>query len=64
MLVITGVLQVSSGQPPLYLTATMKARHGSCSRSTFTVWGRLQLLTGILSVGAGYGALRGLTWRG
>lgn len=62
MLVITGVFQI--------FTAIMALAHDRLYEGTpqylfdfnLTVWGWLLLLAGILSIAAGFAALRGLTW--
>ena len=62
MLVITGVLQI--------FTAVMALAHDRIYEGTpqylfafdLTVWGWLLLLAGILSMAAGFGALRAQTW--
>lgn len=62
MLVITGVLQVFIGTAALVHDRIYDGTPQYSYAFDLTVWGWAQLLTGILSVAAGYGALRGLTW--
>lgn len=62
MLVITGIMQVFIGTTSLVLDKIYEGAPQYLYTFNLAVWGWTQLLTGILSVGAGYGALRGLTW--
>jgi hypothetical protein len=62
MLVITGVLQLFIGTTALVHDRIYDGTPQYLFAFDLTVWGWAQLLTGILSVAAGYGALRGLTW--
>jgi len=62
MLVITGVLQVFAGAAVLAHSVIFVGTPHYLFEFDLTGWGWVQLLTGILSVAAGYGALRGLTW--
>ena len=62
MLVITGVLQIFVGTTALVHDKIYEGTPQYLFAFNLTVWGWAQLLMGILSVGAGYGALRGLTW--
>jgi hypothetical protein len=62
MLVIAGVLQVFIGTTALVHDRIYDGTPQYLYAFDLTVWGWAQLLTGILSVAAGYGALRGLTW--
>ncbi len=62
MLVITGVLQVFVGTTALTVDRIYDDTPQYLYAFDLTAWGWAQLLTGILSVAAGYGALRGLTW--
>lgn len=61
MLVITS-LQVFIGTAALVHDRIYDGTPRYLYAFDLTVWGWAQLLTGILSVAAGYGALRGLTW--
>jgi len=62
MLVITGVMQVFIGTTALVHDKIYDGAPQYLYTFDLTIWGWVQLLTGILCVGAGYGALRGLTW--
>ena len=62
MLVITGVLQIFVGTAALVHDQIYVSTPQYLFEFDLTGWGWAQLLTGILSVCAGYGALRGLTW--
>ena len=62
MLVITGVLQIFVGTAALVHDQIYVGTPHYLFEFDLTGWGWAQLLTGILSVCAGYGALRGLTW--
>ena len=62
MLVITGVLQVFVGTTALTVDRIYDGTPQYLYAFDLTAWGWAQLLTGVLSVAAGYGALRGLTW--
>jgi hypothetical protein len=64
MLVVTGVMQVFIGTTALVLDKIYEGAPPYLFAFNLTIWGWVQLLTGILCVGAGYGALRlrGLTW--
>ena len=62
MLVITGVMQIFIGTTALVHDQIYEGVPRYLYTFNLTVWGWAQLLTGILCIGAGYGALRGLTW--
>jgi uncharacterized membrane protein YphA (DoxX/SURF4 family) len=62
MLVITGVMQVFIGTAALVHDKIYDGTVQYLFALDLTVWGWAQLLTGILSVAAGFAALRGLTW--
>jgi hypothetical protein len=62
MLVVTGVLQLFIGVSGLVHDAIYDGAPRYVFAFDLTTWGWIQLVTGIASIGAGYGALRGLTW--
>jgi hypothetical protein len=62
MLVISGVLQIFIGVTALVHDNIYAEVPRYLFAFDLTAWGWIQLLTGIAAVGAGYGALRGLTW--
>jgi hypothetical protein len=62
MLVVTGVLQIFAGTAAVVHDKIYVDTPNYLYEFNLTGWGWAQLITGILSVCAGYGALRGLTW--
>jgi hypothetical protein len=62
MLVISGVLQIFIGVTALIHDKIYDGTPLDLFAFNLTAWGWIQLITGIAAVGAGYGALRGLTW--
>lgn len=62
MLVITGLMQVFIGTAALVHDKIYDGTIQYLFAFELTAWGWAQLVTGILSVAAGFGALRGLTW--
>jgi uncharacterized membrane protein YphA (DoxX/SURF4 family) len=62
MLVIAGLMQVFIGITALVHDKIYDGTPQYLFALDLTVWGWAQLLTGILSVAAGFAALRGLTW--
>ena len=62
MLVINGILQIFIGVTALVHDAIYADRPQYLFAFDLTAWGWIQFITGIAAIGAGYGALRGLTW--
>lgn len=62
MLVIAGLMQVFIGTAALVHDSIFDGAPQYLFAFDLTVWGWAQLLTGILSVAAGFAALRGLAW--
>jgi hypothetical protein len=62
MLVVTGVLQIFAGTTAVAHDRIYVGTPHYLYEFNLTGWGWAQLIAGILSVCAGYGALRGLTW--
>jgi hypothetical protein len=62
ILVISGILQVFIGTTALVHDRIFDGEPRYLYSFDLTVWGWAELLTGILSIAAGYAALRGLTW--
>jgi hypothetical protein len=62
MLVVTGVLQLFIGVSALVHDAIYDGAPRYLFAFDLTTWGWIQMLAGIAAIGAGYGALRGLTW--
>ena len=62
ILVLAGLLQVFIGTTALVHDRIYVDTPQYLYAFDLTSWGWVQLITGILSVAAGFGALRGLTW--
>jgi hypothetical protein len=62
MLVITGVFQIFTAIMALAHDRIYEGTPGYLFAFDLTLWGWLLFATAILSIAAGYGALRGLTW--
>ena len=62
MLVITGLMQVFIGTAALVHDKIYDGTVQYLFALDLAVWGWAQLVTGVLSVAAGFAALRGLTW--
>lgn len=62
MLVISGVLQIFVGVTALIHDSIYAEAPRYAFAFDLTAWGWIQLITAIAAIGAGYGALRGLTW--
>jgi hypothetical protein len=62
MLAVAGLLQVFAGTAALAHATVYDGAPRYVYVFDLTVWGWVQLLTGVLSVAAGLAALRGLTW--
>jgi len=62
ILVIAGIWQVFIGTTALVHDKIYDGEPRYLYSFDLSVWGWAELLTGILSIAAGYAALRGLTW--
>ncbi|MFB9740551.1 hypothetical protein ACFFOU_05475 [Pseudonocardia sulfidoxydans] len=62
MLVITGIFQVFTGVMALAHDRIYEGTPGYLFAFDLTVWGWVLFAMAILSIAAGFGALRGLTW--
>ena len=62
ILVIAGIWQVFIGTTALVHDKIYDGEPRYLYSFDLTVWGWAELLTGILSIAAGYAALRGVTW--
>jgi hypothetical protein len=62
ILVVAGIWQVFIGTTALVHDKIYDGEPRYLYSFDLTVWGWAELLTGILSIAAGYAALRGLTW--
>jgi hypothetical protein len=62
MLVITGVLQIFIGVTALIHDKVYAETPRYLFAFDLTAWGWIQLIAAVAAIGAGYGALRGLTW--